>query len=174
MKSEDENVRKAIGICAGYAQLLESGKIAGEPCSEGCYRRLGRKEWESLQMSRVRLLSPLVKGVIKLGIDMYSYSPCSICFLLVDQKLTCAHVFLYMVEEHGLMGRLQRKLLASEAQALSREKQNEERPLPDPIRKAKRRIKIAHAEHHLTITSCAHHFRGEVPIDPQCESCLCR
>lgn len=64
-------------------------------------------------MNRVRLLSPLVKGVIKLGIDMYSYSPCSICYLLVDQRLTCAHVFLYMVEEHGLMGRLQRKLLAS-------------------------------------------------------------
>lgn len=64
-------------------------------------------------MNRVRLLSPLVKGVIKLGIDMYSYNPCSICYLLIDHKLTCAHVFLYMVEEHGLIARLQKKLLAS-------------------------------------------------------------
>lgn len=66
-----------------------------------------------MQINRVKLLSPLVKGVIKLGIDIYSYSPCSICYLLVDQKLTCAHVFLYMVEEHSLMSRLQRKLLSS-------------------------------------------------------------
>lgn len=43
IKPEEEMVRKAIGICAGYAQLLEFGKISGEPCSEGCYRRLGKK-----------------------------------------------------------------------------------------------------------------------------------
>lgn len=62
-------------------------------------------------MNRVKLLSPLVKGVIKLGIDMYSYNPCSIYFLLLEEKITCAHVFLFLMEEHGLMGRLQRKLL---------------------------------------------------------------
>lgn len=96
--SEEENVRRAMAVCNGYVQLLERGAVTGEPCSEGCYRRLGRKEWEMLQRARVKLLSPLVKGVIKMGIEMYSYNPCAIWFLLADQKIACAHVFLFLME----------------------------------------------------------------------------
>jgi hypothetical protein len=136
---------------------------------------LNSKEWDVLQKNRARLLLPAVKGVIKLGIEMYSYNPCSIRFLLTDiDKFTCGHVFLFLVEEYGLMGRLQRKLLESETLSLNREKQSEDRCLPEPPRKGKKRIRIAHTEHSQSITSCVHYFRGEPPIDPQCESCACR
>lgn len=62
----------------------------------------------------------MVKGVIKLGIEMYSYSPCDIWFLLASEKITCGHVFLFFVEEYNIFLRLENKLTDSEHQMLLR------------------------------------------------------
>jgi len=44
---------------------------------------------------------------------MYSYSPCDIWFMLAQDKITCSLVFLFLIEEYDIVGRLGRKLAES-------------------------------------------------------------
>lgn len=47
-------------------------------CGPECFSCLKKTDLLKLNMSRHKLISPLVKGVIKLGIEMFSYNPCLI------------------------------------------------------------------------------------------------
>lgn len=78
----------------------------GVPCSPKCYKLLQKSTWDELQKRRAALLSPLVKGIIKMGIHLFSYYPCQAWFLLADRGLTCDLAFLFMVEDQNLAARL--------------------------------------------------------------------
>ena len=83
-------------------------------------------DWKNLQKSRAALLIPTVKGLIKLGVEMHGYSPCDIWNMLTDSipakgiKISCAHVFLFFIEDFNLYSRLERKLAKSEEEMLKR------------------------------------------------------
>ena len=51
---------------------------------------------------------------------MYSYSPCQLWLLLADKGVSCDMIFLFLVEDYNLRGRLERRLQSSEAEELLR------------------------------------------------------
>jgi hypothetical protein len=113
---QQEHIAKATTLYVQYQYLTRQGTIPKDgdgPCSSKCYRLLTAASWEELQGRRGVLLSPIVKSVVKMGIHMYSYSPCRLWFLLADRGITCALAFLFLLQDLNLAGRLERRLLGS-------------------------------------------------------------
>jgi hypothetical protein len=178
LHSPKEHIAAGITLYAHYQHLLKMDAIpaGGDcPCSPKCYRYLKKTSWEELQAKRAALLSPIVKGVIKMGIHVFSYSPCQIWFMLADRRLTCAMVFLFLVEDLNLRALLDQRLQESEAEALlrvGREAEEVEGQLA--VRGGRRKVRVAHSELICEITACVHHFLNEGVIDKGCEGCVCR
>lgn len=97
-----------------FRQLQADGKLEGkELCSSKCFKSLTIENWRVLQKARGLLASPMIKGLIKLGVEMYGYSPCSIWDLLsnvtpqkTQSSVSCSSVFLFFIEEHNIFSRL--------------------------------------------------------------------
>jgi len=106
MLGEEEKLFSAIKLCLAHNELVSKNKLEREdPChSTQCYKRLTDSAWHELARKRATFMSPLVKGLIKLGIEMHGYDPCKI-WPLVHQvtpqkeqsKLNCALVFLFFI-----------------------------------------------------------------------------
>ena len=113
----------------------------GAGCSGLCWKTMTRGEWESVVGRKGALMSPLVKGTIKIGIEMFGYQPCKIWRLLVNitakpNQLTanCQLVYKFLIDDHNLFARLERKLAVSEEEMLRREAKEEGRRVEPPAR----------------------------------------
>lgn len=171
----------AISLLHAHQMLVlhRPTALPDNPCSPECYKMLKPAEWAKVQSLRMRLLSPVVRGLIVLGIEMHSYSPCDIWNLLTGENpqgtpISCSLVFLFLIEEYHLASKLHIKLAPSEADMLLRETQLDAARVPEPPRKTKRRLKMAHAEHPTIVSACCHYFVGEEPCDLNCDNCQCR
>lgn len=60
-----------------------------------------------MKQERSRLLtSPIFKSIVRMGVEMFHYSPCPIARLLCGKESTCKLVFYHLVEEEGVWHRL--------------------------------------------------------------------
>ncbi len=124
-------------------------------------------------------MSPVVKGVVKMSIEMFGYSPCKIWKMLIGcspqrdkRSISCSMVFKFLVDEYNLLSRLERKLCFSEEELLRREAKGDGREL---VKKHNRKkIMITHQATSQQLSTCCHYFVGEEPWDPVCEDCSCR
>ena len=111
-----------------YRELQSVGSLRGkDECSSKCFKTLSIEGWKSLQKMRAVLASPIIKGLVKLGIEMYGYCPCNIWRLLLNitpQKnqliFTCSLVFFFFIEEHNIFSRLDKKLANNEMDMLKK------------------------------------------------------
>ena len=186
--NQREHMEHAVLVCRVYEELVSRGKVYSpqlttNPCSPKCFTLLTENEWRAVQSTRSKVLSPLVKGLIRLGVEVYSYSPCDIWGLLrgchphqPTTTVTCAHVFLFFIEEHGLQQRITLKLHATEADQLRREsRRGDQELLPEPRRRRKKaRVVSTRDQHSSIISTCYHYFVGEDGVDAGCEQCQCR
>jgi len=106
MLGEEEKLFSAIKLCLAHNELVSKNKLEREdPChSTQSYKRLTDSAWHELARKRATLMSPLVKALIKLGIEMHGYDPCKIWPLVhlvtpqkEQSKLNCALVFLFFI-----------------------------------------------------------------------------
>ena len=81
---------------------------------------------------RHRLISPLVKALLKLGIEMFSYNPCSIHQLFQQKnpsnknsQISCSLVYLHFVIECDLISIINLKMTFNEEEHLINEKLTE-------------------------------------------------
>jgi hypothetical protein len=77
---------------------------------------------------------------------MHGYDPCNIWPLVHNvtphkeqNKLNCALVFLFFIEEYDIYSKLERKLSVSEVDMLKKEVQGE-RIQPEPPRRSKKKV----------------------------------
>lgn len=125
-----------------------------------------------LQKQIAKVVQPMVKGVIRLGIEMFSYSPCRIWTLLLDRDLTrysitCSDIFLSLLQDYNLIEKLEQKLKTSEMHKLMYETKGAYEEYP---RNQTKRTKTKQKQHNSDspISSCVHYFIADQPIDTNC------
>ena len=62
--------------------MIEEAEEVQMFCSENCFKNLKKTNLKKLASSKYKLVSPLVKSIVEMGIYMFSYSPCEIAVLL--------------------------------------------------------------------------------------------
>ena len=82
-------------------------------CSSRCYLKLRNvADLQELRAQKNKFIYPLtVKGIIKMGVQIFTYNPCLIWHLADEGKnpriiITCDLVFLYFLEEYDLIHKI--------------------------------------------------------------------
>lgn len=95
------------------------GELSAHFCSLACYKKLSKQKYSEMEIQKSRTVSPMVESIIKMGIEMFSYSPCLIKNLFPSNaapisRVTCAIIFMYLLEEVNLIARMDFKICSSE------------------------------------------------------------
>lgn len=83
----EERKRTALRLFKQLFVIFEQQPAEGEFCSPDCYKRLNEERWERLKGKREsRFFSPIFEGMIKMGIELFSYDPCRIHLLFSSSE----------------------------------------------------------------------------------------
>ena len=133
-------------------------------CSETCYKHLRKYSFGELRHHLSAMLSPSIKALIKLGIQMLGYSPCHIA-LIAQARITCSMVFWYLIEFEDIETQIHYNFESPLAYLMSIAPAGEEPPKQlQRKRKPKKKKDVAvssdpEAHNASTITPlCYHHF----------------
>lgn len=142
-KREKEQIEKTVRLLRCYESLQKGEPIEhSRPlCGFHCFMGLRKEDLAKLNTERHKLISPLAKALLKLGIEMFSFDPCSIerLFQSKDSQgrtaIHCSLIFLHFAEECTLTRLLELKVQRSETAMLLSESNREEKPLLKAVRK---------------------------------------
>lgn len=154
--------------------------MPGGPCSDHCYRQLKSGSYPAYFQKNEPFLSPIVTALVKLGIQMFSYDPCSI-FLLTGTDTTCALIYIYLLEDYNLRKTIRQNNYDSEMSALASQFYTECSVSEQPTKKRKvgiaktKKAKERDANKTNTMPICTHYFLGEdQPVGRSgCFDCAC-
>ena len=106
--------------------MIEEAEEVEIFCSQNCYKNLKKTNLKRLASSKYKLVSPLVKALVEMGIYLFSYSPCDIALLLKDEKgqkdkIPCELLFLHFIEDCNLLNMISYKMHSNEKDFLMNE-----------------------------------------------------
>lgn len=87
--------------------------------------KLVKKDIPKLYRGKFKLISPLAKSLLEMGIHMFSYNPCHIHQIFQSKFATnpinCNEIFIHFTEECDLPELISRKMESSEIEHLQNE-----------------------------------------------------
>lgn len=158
-----------------------------QTCSERCFGRLDEERWERLKGERgSRFFSPVFEGVIRMGVELFSYDPCRIHLLFGAEEVgaqrrgceaSCEIVYSYLLQEFNLLQKMGYKFHHSEAEQLAKEALTLASSAELTPKKAMRgkhcRAKFREGEESFN-SVCHHYFLEREPSDVSCLDCECQ
>lgn len=76
--------KTAVALLHKFISLIHGGEDSFDlGCSQFCFRRLSAQRWNFIcSLQEGELFSPIFASIVRMGVEMYNYSPCLIKDLL--------------------------------------------------------------------------------------------
>jgi len=116
--SRSKHIERGISLIEDFGRISQDAYVAGTRCSKHCYRQLTSSSYPAYFQKNEPFLSPVVTALVKLGVQLFSYDPCSI-FLLVGSETTCALIFIFLLEDYSLRKKIQQNNYEDELNSLA-------------------------------------------------------
>lgn len=180
--SRSKHIERGISLIEDFGRISQDAYVAGTRCSKHCYRQLTSSSYPAYFQKNEPFLSPVVTALVKLGVQLFSYDPCSI-FLLVGSETTCALIFIFLLEDYSLRKKIQQNNYEDELNSLATQLYLQCSLGTDNAGKRPRRgnnralrAKELNSNKLNTVPICTHYFLGEDnPTNGEtCQNCICR
>ena len=183
----EERKRTALRLFKQLFVIFERQPAEARFCSWSCYKRLDEEKWERLKGKRERrFFSPIFEGLIKMGVELFSYDPCRIqaLFCSIDDpaacktgfEANCEIVFAYLLQEFNLLQKMSFKFYQSEAEQLAKEALASSAGELTPkkaMRPKQGKFRGRDSEDSFN-SVCHHYFLDKEPTDVNCLGCECQ